>query len=165
MVNPAPGGGTSSPLTFTINPTVVSGNVILGDWLASPTTVPVTIEIRNVGSTTPLETLPTTLGAGGTFTVQSALPPGNYDVAVKAPRWLRKVAANRTLGGGGMTGVNLSLPNGDEDGDNEVAIGDYAILSANFGSGGPAGDVNGDGDVDIADFAIMSMNFGMMGDD
>lgn len=143
----------------------VSGTITLQDWLGTVPGVAIVVEIRNVGSTTPLETLPTTLGAGGTFTVQSALPPGNYDVAVKAPRWLRKVAANRTLGGGGMTGVNLSLPNGDEDGDNEVAIGDYAILSANFGSGGPAGDVNGDGDVDIADFAIMSMNFGMMGDD
>lgn len=143
----------------------ISGTITLQDWLGAVPGVPIVVEVRAVGSTTPLETLPTTLGAGGTFTVQTALAPGNYDVAVKAPRWLRKVAGNRTLSGGGMTGVNLSLPNGDEDGDNEIAIGDYSLLSANFGSAGPVGDINGDGEVDIADFAIMSANFGMLGDD
>lgn len=143
----------------------ISGTITLQDWLGAVPGVPIVVEVRAVGSTTPLETLPTTLGAGGTFTVQTALPTGNYDVAVKAPRWLRKVAGNRTLAGGGMTGVNLALPNGDEDGDNEIAIGDYSLLSANFGTGGPVGDINGDGEVDIADFAIMSANFGMLGDD
>ena len=37
----------------------------------------------------------------------------------------------------GRSGIDfvgaLSLINGDADGDNEVSIGDYAILSANYG--------------------------------
>lgn len=160
-----PGGEVRGQLIASLPTRPVSGTITLEDWLGAVPGVTIVVEIRSVGSTSPLETHVTSLGAGGAFTVQSGLPTGNYDVAIKGPRWLRKVAANRTLGAGGMSGVNLSLTNADEDGDNEIGIGDYALLSANFGSAGPVGDVNGDDEVDIADFAIMSANFGMFGDD
>jgi len=143
----------------------VSGTITLEDWDGAVVGAPITVEIRAVGSTTPLETLNTALGAGGTFTVNTTVAAGNYDVAVKSSHWLRKVAVNRTLTGSGMTGVNLSLKNGDLDLDNEISIGDYAILSTNFGGSNPAADVNGDGDIDIGDFAIISANFGLLGDD
>lgn len=171
VVNPAPGGGTSSPLTFTINPTVVSGNVILGDWLASPTTVPVTIEIRNVGSTTPIISQTVSLNASGNFSFNVNLAPGTYDVTAKASHWLRKKRGSQSSAGGALSGQNFVLVNGDCDNDNEVAVGDFAILSAAFGTsvGDPgynaAADLNGDGDVDIGDFAILSANFGLTGDD
>lgn len=89
-----------------------------------------------------------------------------YTGGVKSGRrWLRKRSPNRNLDPGGMTGVNASLPTADEDGDNEVGIGDFAVMSSNFGTGGPPGDVNGDGEVDIADYALLSRNYGMTGDD
>lgn len=149
-----------------INSTLpVSGTITLEDFVGTVPGTPIVVEIRPVGSTTVLETLNGTLGSGGTFTVNTTVAAGNYDVAVKAPTWLRKIASNRTLTGSGMTGVNLSVKNGDLDGDNEVGISDYAILSANYGTPGPAGDINGDGDVDIADYAILSANYGQLGDD
>jgi hypothetical protein len=64
----------------------------------------------------------------------------------------------------GVSGINLTLVNGDIDGDNEIAIGDYSLLSAQFGGTNPQSDINGDGDVDIADYAILSMNYGASGD-
>ena len=70
---------------------------------------------------------------------------------------------------------------GDCDGDNEVSVGDFAIISGAFGSSydsttftafpGPGGqpwdfnaDINIDDAVDIGDYAIMSGNFGLAGD-
>lgn len=171
VVNPAPGGGTSGPLTFTINPTVVSGNIVLGDWVASPTIVPVTIEIRNVGNTTPIISQTVSLNGAGNFSFNVNLAPGTYDVTAKASHWLRKKRGSQSSAGGALAGQNFTLTNGDCDNDNEVAVGDFAILSAAFGTsvGDPgynaAADLNGDGDVDIGDFAILSANFGLIGDD
>ena len=66
--------------------------------------------------------------------------------------------------------MNFSLTNGDSDGDNEVGIGDYAVLSSAYNSsnGDPnwdaTADLNGDDAVDIADYAILSANYGLAGD-
>ncbi len=74
------------------------------------------------------------------------------------------------LGTTPIAGINVTLINGDCDRDNEVGIGDYAILSASYGSdlGGPGwnadADLNGDDAVDIADYAILSQNYGLVGD-
>ncbi|HRI44526.1 MAG TPA: hypothetical protein PLL78_11535 [Fimbriimonadaceae bacterium] len=100
------------------------------------------------------------------------LPPttGSYFLSVKRTPWLR-----RTIGpyntGTNQSGLVLDLVSGDIDGDNEVAIGDYAQLSTAFnsepgdGNWNPDADLNGDDSVDIGDFAILSVNFGVMGDD
>ena len=155
-------GEPCEPISSTLP---ISGTITLEDFMGSVSGTPIVVEIRPVGSSTVLETINGTLGSGGTFTVQTTQAAGNYDVAVKAPTWLRKIAANRTLTGAGMTGVNLTVKNGDLDNDNEVGISDYAILSSNYGGSGPVGDINGDGDVDIADYAILSANYGQLGDD
>jgi hypothetical protein len=71
---------------------------------------------------------------------------------------------------GNVSGVNLSLPNGDIDDDNEISIGDYAQLSAAFeswpgdGNWNDQADLNGDGSIDIGDYAILSAHFGSSGD-
>ncbi|MBX7136171.1 MAG: S8 family serine peptidase [Fimbriimonadaceae bacterium] len=155
-------GEPCEPISSTLP---ISGTITLEDFVGTVSGTPIVVEIRPVGSSTVLETINGTLGSGGTFTVQTTQPAGNYDVAIKAPTWLRKIAANRTLSGAGMTGVNLTVKNGDLDNDNEVGISDYAILSSNYGGSGPVGDINGDGDVDIADYAILSANYGQLGDD
>lgn len=95
---------------------------------------------------------------------------GSYFVSVKRTPWLR-----RTIGpyntGSSQSGLVFNLVNGDIDGDNEVAIGDYAQLSTAFnsepgdGNWNPDADLNGDDSVDIGDFAILSGSFGVMGDD
>lgn len=130
----------------------------------------VTVEIRPVGSLSPLQTEVVTLDSLGKFCVQVAanVPQGLYDVAVKAnDRWMRNKQGSVDL----RNQTSFSLLNGDCDGDNEVTIGDYAILSSAFGScegdpnWDPRADLNCDGCVDIGDFAILSANFGQAGDD
>ena len=75
-----------------------------------------------------------------------------------------------SLGTTPITGLDVTLVNGDCDRDNEVGLGDYAVLSSSYGSelGGPGwnadADLNGDFAVDIADYAILSQNYGLVGD-
>jgi hypothetical protein len=59
----------------------------------------------------------------------------------------------------------LELILGDCDSDNEISIGDFAILSQQYGTSGvSSADINGDDSVDIGDFAILSSNYGQSGD-
>ncbi|MBX7134759.1 MAG: hypothetical protein K1X67_18990 [Fimbriimonadaceae bacterium] len=93
---------------------------------------------------------------------------GPATVYVKASHWLRKAIPIDDLAESHV--FNFHLINGDCDGDNEVAIGDYAILSIAYGlSVGDIGfdesaDLNGDLSIDIADYAILSANYGEVGD-
>jgi hypothetical protein len=171
VTNPAPGGGPSNSLAFTVNGTTVSGHVSLQDWGGVVAGMIVTIEIRNVGSTTPLASQNLALDGAGNFTMNVNIAPGTYDVTAKASHWLRRKRGSQVISGGALTGQSFSLIDGDCDGDNEVAIGDYSILSGTFGKSlgdagyDPAGDLNGDDTVDIGDFSILSLNFGLLGDD
>jgi len=94
---------------------------------------------------------------------------GDLQISVKAPRWLRRTT-NVNVPQYGFMGVNFFMLTGDIDDDNEVAIGDFAVLSAGFGAapGDPnwdeMTDLNGDETTDIGDYALMSTNFGFVGD-
>lgn len=115
-----------------------------------------------IGNVVQTETVPLT--ATGAYSFSSTLPAGSYLVKAKGATWLRK-SVLRVVDGTSNQTVDFSLINGDADGDNEVSIGDFAVISANFGTSGPLGDLNGDDEVDIGDYAIMSGNFGLLGDD
>lgn len=121
-----------------------------------------TFEIRDATNSTLLSTQTVAI-TGGAYTLD-APGNGNYIVSYKGGFWLRKnVAVNTT--GGNASGANLVLTNGDLDGDNEISIGDYGILSAFYGSEDSQADINGDGAVDIGDYAILSSNYGDAGDE
>lgn len=138
----------------------------LQDYLGDETAVPITVTIQDAGGAVIRES---TIRLSG----ESAIPiraclEGQYTVCVKAPHWLRQ-CRQVTFGEFGGT-INFSLINGDCDGDNEISIGDYALLSSAFGSTpgdpnwNPLADLLGDDEVDIGDFAILSNNFGLEGD-
>lgn len=126
---------------------------------------PVTLEFRQGGSLVGSRTV--ALGANGEF---ATTPPqsGMLDVSVFEGTWLRKTVAVDTSGG--PTNATFDLLNGDCDHDNEVTIGDYALLSLAFNSfpgepdWNPDADLNRDEGVDIGDFALLSGNFGEVGD-
>lgn len=97
------------------------------------------------------------------------VPEGTFDIAFKADHWLRKVVPNVTVSGVAM--VDVDLPNGDIDGDNEVTLFDFGQLVAAFGSlsGDPNwnfnADLDGDLEVTLFDFGILVRNFGELGDE
>ncbi|MBX7131828.1 MAG: SBBP repeat-containing protein [Fimbriimonadaceae bacterium] len=149
---------------------LVNGSVNLGDYSGDPATLQIFVEINPVGNPNPVETGIAVLNSTGTFSFSTSRSSGNYDVYVKASHWLRKKIANVAFGANGVSGLSFSLLNGDCDGDNEIGIGDYAMLSAAYGSNLGEGnyniltDLNGDESVDIADYAILSARYGQTGD-
>lgn len=126
-----------------------------------------TVEYRVQGSGTPLLSLEVGLAPDGRFRLPA--PTGAIVISVKKTHWLRR-SVNANTSSGDATGLLLSMTNGDADGDNEITIGDYAVISSAFGSTpgspnwNPNADLNEDGEVSIGDFAIVSSNFGLEGD-
>jgi len=91
---------------------------------------------------------------------------------VQAPGYLKKaVAVDCTNRPTDFSIGTLVLTCGDIDSDNEISIGDYALLSTAFNSSmgdpnwNPMADINNDETVDIGDYALFSMNYGEIGDD
>lgn len=128
---------------------------------------PVTFEFRQPGTLNVITTRTATLDANGAYSFVAPLV-GSADMAIKEDTWLRRTILVDTTPGYGY--VDFTLVNGDVDGDNEVSIGDYAVLSQSYGSyeGAPNWDPNADldrdGEVSIGDFAILSANYGQVGD-
>lgn len=163
-------GIPSPPVSIQIAADTVSGVVTLQGLSSSvPAGIKVSVEIRPLGTLTPVETHTVPIDAAGNFILATGVPAGSYDVAVKGPNWLRSTQGNVRFGSDGIAGLSFTLQNGDVNGDNAVTLGDFALLRAAFGtSAGDAGwnpcaDLNGDGSVTLADFALLRSNFGSTG--
>lgn len=145
----------------------VSGTVTLADFGGDVTQVPVNVELRQGG--TVVRSLILNLNSAGGY-VLTDVEPGDYTIAFKASRWLR-VVTPVTVSNADVSGVNVVLPNGDIDGDNEVTLLDFGALVAAFGSfpGEPnwnaEADLDGDEEVTLVDFGILVQNFGAIGDE
>lgn len=167
VVTPAPGGGTSGSASFSVTRTTVNQSVDLLNHVAAATQ-PVTVELRNVGSTTPIVTFNPTL-SGGQYSALVDIAPGTYDVAVKGATWLRQVAGSTVFGSATVNAAAVTLTNGDVNNDNIVDIADYVLLSNAFSATPSDGnwlagaDLNGDLIVDIADYVILASSFSLTG--
>ncbi len=152
--------GTSAAAT-------VTGSIDLQDYFGAIAGIPCEVLLIQNGATVDSQTV--TLASDGSYSIQTSVR-GLVTVRAKAWHWLRASSAELDLTNAGLTGVDFSLLNGDVDTDNEVAIGDYSLLSAAFNSApgdanwDPASDLNGDDGVDIGDYAILSANYGVVGD-
>lgn len=163
------GNGTASGMagTVTVLPPDLSGTITLQNFGGAMPVV--TIEVRNVGSTTALNTYNVTPAPNGTFTIP-APAAGTYDIAFKASHWLRRVVHSVVVTSSGAAGVAPSLINGDVNGDNVVSLGDLGLLRTAFSSSvgdanyNPNADLNGDGSVSLADLGILRTNFSVQGD-
>ncbi|MBX7131623.1 MAG: tandem-95 repeat protein [Fimbriimonadaceae bacterium] len=173
------GGVDEKSFQITVREVVktISGRIELQDYLGDITGQPITIELRIPGQPVALFVRTVNLTATGSFqftTTSNAVPAGVYDIAVKGSHWLKRLMPSVAIAANGRSGIDfvgaLSLINGDADGDNEVAIGDFAVISAAYGStvGDPnwlaSADLDGDLEVSIGDYAILSANYGLAGD-
>lgn len=149
----------------------IAGNINLQAYAGTVAGWSVAMEVLDQNTLAVLDSEVVSLDAGGNYTFTTA-QRGTFRVAAKASHWLRRqrpdtIVLDTTKG---ASGVSLSLRNGDIDGDNEVGIGDYALLSFAYNSadGDPNwnadADLDGDGEVSIADYAILSDSYGDVGD-
>lgn len=147
---------------------VVTGSIDLGGY-ERPILVPATVTVVRGTASQAVETY---LGPNGEFRVvlNPALSEGRADVFVKPWHWLRKRTADVDLLASGANIGAITCLDGDVDGDNEVDIVDFGLLSQAYDSTPQdchwtwAADLNGDLSVDIGDFAILSETFGGSGD-
>lgn len=147
----------------------ISGNVTLEAFEGLPIPT-VNFTLRPAGGGAATQFPGVILGTDGSFTFQTGLR-GEFEILAKASHWLRKRRAGTiTITSSGVSGLAMTLLNGDIDGDNEIDIQDYAVMSSAYGSSPGSGnwiaqaDLNGDLAVDIADYAIISVNYGLSGD-
>jgi len=158
---------TTVDRTISFSAPVVTGTVTLQNYGGAM--VPLTVEVRNHGSSSDLNTYVVTPNSSGQFSFL-APAPGSYDFAFKASHWLKKLISNVTVTGSGASGLTPSLLNGDINGDNTVSLADFGQLKAAYGSTSSSGnwnpnaDLNGDGNVGLADFGILKLNYGKSGD-
>lgn len=82
---PAGSGGLSGSAFLTFTPRVkhLHSAIHLQDFVGDPTSVPVMLELRRVGETTPLETLMLSQDTTSRYTFNT-MRSGRYDVSVKA---------------------------------------------------------------------------------
>lgn len=148
-----------------------AGNAVSGRLIVQDSVIGrpkgASVEVRQGGVS--VVTAPLFVCPDGSFDFPTALR-GVFDLRFVSLHTLVWEVSGVTITDQGADLGVVALTNGDVDGDNEVAIGDYAILSAAFGSmpGDPnwveAADVDDDGEVTIGDFAVLSNNFGLEGD-
>jgi len=162
--------GVSRPFILTPVGRLVTGTVDLQNLATSPAGWQVTIDLRTPASTVPLESDVVALDPNGAFSYYASLPAGVYDLSVKAAHWLRRTLPGQTVSDAGISGLALTLLDGDVNGDNSISLADFGLLRAAYGST-PASpnwnanaDLNGDGTVGLADFGILRAHFGQQGD-
>lgn len=169
QVAASPAGTIDRLDVLEITPTVkITGMVVLGDYGGDVTRVPVLVEIRRPGETTPLEVHEVYPESNGAYELITGIN-GVHDVGAKASHWLRRV--NYSVNLSGEVVVHFHLTNGDIDGDNEVTLLDFGALVAAFGAmpgdsnWNPNADLDGDDEVTLLDFGILVGNFGAVGDE
>ncbi|GIV18472.1 MAG: hypothetical protein KatS3mg023_0223 [Armatimonadota bacterium] len=146
----------------------ISGRVELRDWDAPVIDIPIEVQLRLGGY--PIRSEVIYLDPDGFYTITD-VDNGSYDIAFKASHWLRTVVRGVEVVDADVTGIDVSLTNGDIDGDNEVTLFDFGALVAAFGSmpgegnWNPNADLDGDTEVTLFDFGILVRNFGAIGDE
>jgi probable HAF family extracellular repeat protein len=146
----------------------ISGKIRLGDFDGDPTLIPITVQLRQNGRVA--RSVDLTTDADGNYTISDVVP-GTYKLAFKASHWLRRVVHGVRVAKDDVKDKNVSLINGDVDGDNEVTLFHFGWQVAAFGSvpgdenWNADADLDGDEEVTLFDFVILVRNFGAIGDD
>jgi len=156
----------------------VQSQVTLADYSASPAAWPVTVDLMVPGTQTSVAQYPATLDADGRFSVV-VTERGTFDLVIKSGHWLSARSANEVITNDGRFDLDLTLENGDIDGDNAVTVFDYDYLSVSFDKSSTDGDWNtpdeagipprfsdldGDDAVTVFDYDILSKNFDLVGE-
>jgi len=145
----------------------ISGAVALQNYTGDATQVPILVEIRKQdGDTTSLTIYPQ---SDSSFVFED-LTIGTYDIAFKASHWLQTTVLDVAVFSD-VTDLDVSLVNGDVDGDNDVDRQDaISLLRAGFTNPtsprwNPNADLNGDDRVNRKDAQILRANLGTIGDE
>ena len=161
------GAAYSFDLFIGAAPTIIQGQITLEDYIPNENGEEVTIEIYQNFNL--VHTTTANLGVNGEYSAASPVA-GTSQIRIKGRTWLTKRTGNVNLVANAVTPVNMSLLNGDCDGNNAITTDDYLILSGSFdlasGDAGfdARGDLDGSGSVTTDDYLILSTNFDIEGE-
>lgn len=126
-----PSGSTGLDMAFALSGTSTAQSltvhVTLENFSGDITTVPITVEMRLQGGST--NTILVYPNSSGNITVPVP-QPGTYDLTFDAGHWLKKLVYSV------VNGQNVSLTNGDVDGNGEVTTTDLSVVLKNMGKTG-----------------------------
>jgi hypothetical protein len=166
VTNPDGQVATNAGLSVLPSIKTITGNLALQGWTGSISGLNFVAELRDATTNTLIETVNINgLATGNAFSFTSTQPAGNYRLRIKGvSRFLAKSTVV-TVGNTGANGLNISLLNGDINGDNSVGGADFNLLRNAWGTTttGPE-DLNGDGSVGGLDFNILRNSWGQIGD-
>ena len=117
-------------LTPVFIPGTLAGHVELQDFVGSNLLTPIRIELTPQGPSGFALTKIVYLDANNDY-VLDLVDVGIYDVAFSGCGWLRTVVSGVEVSSENTTQCNVSLPNGDVDGDDEVTSTDLSVVLVN----------------------------------
>ena len=113
---------TPMDITVVVPPAgTLSGTVTLEDYTGDKRLCVVQIELCQAGVVKKTERV--RLDSAGMYEIAN-VDPGTYDVSFKASQWLKNAAPSVNVPEGGSAECNITLVNGDSDGDDEVTTTD-----------------------------------------
>ncbi len=141
--------------------TTATGIILLNDFVGIPPDR-IRFELRELGSRAAFGDFDAVIRPNGEFAIP--VPAAALDLAAKPGHWLRRVVPIDATNGS-VSGIEITLENGDAERNNVVNIRDLNAIFLSFGEGPSPNDLDGGGSVDMHDLTIVVMNFGMAGDD
>ncbi len=121
---------------------------------------PITVQFWIPGSLTPSEQHTVTPEPDGYYQLETQLN-GIFDIHFGAVHHLGMLKTGVTIPTHNLN--NVSLVNGDADGDNQVTLFDYLALDGAFGTNAAYADLDDDGQVTLFDYLIVDSAFGAQG--
>lgn len=149
-----------------VGPNGISGRITLANFLGNYVGKPIKFEIYK--NNVKVEEREAVMEPNGDYFIATA-QTGAIDVYAKGRHWLRKKVSVPNVTGG-VTGLNITLTNGDVDNSNYVGTDDYLRLNAAFDTHfGDAdfdidADLDGDFQVTSDDYLILNASFDTIGD-
>ena len=147
----------------------VSGNVLLEGIANAAPAQTVTFQFRATDGSGVSVTKTAAVLPSGAFAL-TGIPAKAYTLRVSGAKWLAQNAGVDATTGD-VSGVGVTLPAGDANGDNRVDVLDFGALVNAYGSSASVSgssydataDFNCDGLVDVLDFGLLVNNYGAAG--
>ncbi len=145
---------------LTTSSRMISGNIALEGYIGDARFETLQAQVKQNGSTT-ASSFELKRSISGNYTI-SQLPSGTYSMRIWGSHFPAVTVNSLNLTSGDKTGINITLPNGNADGDGQVNLFDYVQLDMDFGDMGYylSADMDGSLSVDLFDYVILDQNFG-----
>ena len=134
---------------------VIHGHVDLTDYIGDKTQPLLSVAVSSPNDAGRVSHNVLMFDKDGNYSMPSCLKPP-YNIVFSSPHFV-PVSVSGTAGD---AVTNISMVNGDANGDGQVNLFDYVVLDQNFDTSDGMADLNGDGQVNLFDYVVVDRSFG-----